>query len=116
SMQPLGLYIANSIFLGDYLTSEGQAGKADLDMIADAGFEVEGADVTTLPEHRGDVASCGPPGAGGCGPRGSHLGDSDGGDIPVVAAATRQTPPSQARTGLVTVRRRGAGTDRPPNA
>ena len=43
-MQPLALHLANSIFLGDYLTSEGQAGKADLEMIADAGFEVEGAD------------------------------------------------------------------------
>jgi biotin synthase len=36
------------------LTSEGQAGQADLDMIADAGFEVEGTDTTTLPEHRRD--------------------------------------------------------------
>jgi biotin synthase len=52
SMQPLALHLANSIFLGDYLTSEGQAGQSDLDMIADAGFEVEGADTTTLPEHR----------------------------------------------------------------
>ncbi|GAA4956344.1 hypothetical protein GCM10023238_23750 [Streptomyces heliomycini] len=39
TMQPLALHLANSIFLGDYLTSEGQAGKADLEMIADAGFE-----------------------------------------------------------------------------
>ncbi|MEU8984804.1 biotin synthase BioB, partial [Streptomyces sp. NPDC058251] len=31
---------------------EGQAGKADLEMIADAGFEVEGAGEVTLPEHR----------------------------------------------------------------
>ncbi|WP_030263531.1 biotin synthase BioB, partial [Streptomyces violens] len=46
---------ANSIFLGDYLTSEGQAGKDDLAMIADAGFEVEGADTTTLPAHRADA-------------------------------------------------------------
>lgn len=43
SLQPLGLYLANSIFLGDYLTSEGQAGRADLQMIKDAGFVVEGA-------------------------------------------------------------------------
>ncbi|RZQ60206.1 biotin synthase BioB [Amycolatopsis suaedae] len=42
SMQVLGLHIANSIFLGDYLTSEGQPGKADLDMIADAGMVLEG--------------------------------------------------------------------------
>ncbi|EST22578.1 biotin synthase [Streptomycetaceae bacterium MP113-05] len=72
SMQPLALHLANSIFLGDYLTSEGQAGKADLEMIADAGFEVEGSDTVTLPEHRAE--------------------------------------------GLVTVRRRGAGTGLPPNA
>jgi len=43
SLQPLGLHIANSIFLGDYLTSEGAAAAADLQMIADAGFVVEGA-------------------------------------------------------------------------
>ncbi|WP_412517920.1 biotin synthase BioB [Actinomadura madurae] len=52
TLQPLALHVVNSIFLGDYLTSEGQAGKADLDMIADAGFEVEQTDTTTLPEHR----------------------------------------------------------------
>jgi biotin synthase len=44
SLQPLALHIVNSIFLGDYLTSEGQAGARDLEMIADAGFMVEGAD------------------------------------------------------------------------
>jgi biotin synthase len=71
TLQPLALHLANSVFLGDYLTSEGQAGRADLEMIADAGFEVEGAGTTTLPEHR---------------------------------------------TGLVAVRRRGAGTELPPNA
>ena len=43
SLQPLALHVVNSLFLGDYLTSEGQAAKADLDMIADAGFEVLGA-------------------------------------------------------------------------
>nr|WP_125776876.1 biotin synthase BioB [Antribacter gilvus] len=70
SLQPLALHLANSLFLGDYLTSEGQAGQADLEMIADAGFVVEGAGTGTLPAHRADVA----------------------------------------------VRRRGAGTDLPPNA
>ena len=44
SLQPLALEICNSIFLGDYLTSEGQAGAADLAMIADAGFHVVGLD------------------------------------------------------------------------
>jgi biotin synthase len=40
SQQPLALHLANSLFLGDYLTSEGQAASADLQMIADAGFRV----------------------------------------------------------------------------
>jgi biotin synthase len=41
SLQALGLYIANSIFIGDYLTAKGQAAQADLDMIRDLGFEIE---------------------------------------------------------------------------
>lgn len=41
SLQPLGLYPANSIFIGDYLTTEGQAANTDLQMIRDAGFVVE---------------------------------------------------------------------------
>jgi biotin synthase len=57
SLQPLALHVANSVFLGDYLTSEGQAGRADLEMIADAGFVVEGAEETTLPGH-GAAAQC----------------------------------------------------------
>ena len=40
SLQPLGLYAANSIFVGDYLTTKGQAAAADYQMIADMGFEV----------------------------------------------------------------------------
>ncbi|HEY9886802.1 MAG TPA: biotin synthase BioB, partial [Candidatus Obscuribacterales bacterium] len=36
SLQPLGLYAANSIFIGDYLTTPGQAATADYDMIRDA--------------------------------------------------------------------------------
>lgn len=75
SLQPLALHLANSVFLGDYLTSEGLAGRADLEMIADAGFSVEAPGAGA--------------GGGGCG----------GG-----------------RPDLVAVRRRGAGTDLPPNA
>jgi biotin synthase len=55
SLQPLALHIANSIFLGDYLTSEGQPGHRDLEMIADAGFVVEGAAEPTLPSDRRDL-------------------------------------------------------------
>jgi biotin synthase len=64
SLQPLALHIANSIFLGDYLTSEGQPGHRDLEMIADAGFTVEGAEEPTLPPHRRDLVRVRRRGAG----------------------------------------------------
>jgi biotin synthase len=41
SLQPLGLYPANSIFIGDYLTTEGQEGSKDWQMLEDMGFEVD---------------------------------------------------------------------------
>jgi biotin synthase len=44
SMQAMGLYPANSIFIGDYLTTQGAAARADLDMIRDAGFALETPD------------------------------------------------------------------------
>lgn len=40
SLQPLGLYAANSVFVGDYLTTKGQAPAADYKMIEDLGFVV----------------------------------------------------------------------------
>ncbi|WP_327065497.1 biotin synthase BioB [Kitasatospora sp. NBC_01302] len=110
TLQPLGLHIANSIFLGDYLTSEGQAGQADLDMIKDAGFEVEGQGEQTLPRHRSELAEqaggCGGHGAaggcggheaaaagGGCGGHGQAAGGGCGpcGEAAPEAAATGQT-------------------------
>ncbi|MFF3262042.1 biotin synthase BioB [Streptomyces sp. NPDC002932] len=122
SMQPLALHLVNSIFLGDYLTSEGQAGQTDLDMIADAGFEVEGAGTTTLPRHRADAGGgCAAHSEGGglqsegCG---SHSGGcapcGDGPGTEADAAEAAEVP--AARTDLVSVRRRGAGTDLAPNA
>ncbi|WKX73918.1 biotin synthase BioB [Streptomyces sp. XD-27] len=139
SMQPLALHLANSIFLGDYLTSEGQAGKDDLAMIADAGFEVEGAGTTTLPAHRADAlaaagtggcgghsdagSGCGGHGDGGCGGHGGDSGHGGGcgpcgGGEPADGAAEAPVPAAagEARTDLVAVRRRGAGTELPPNA
>lgn len=44
SMQVMGLYAANSIFIGDYLTTQGQTARDDLRMIADAGFVLETPD------------------------------------------------------------------------
>ncbi|HET7629603.1 MAG TPA: biotin synthase BioB [Bacillales bacterium] len=41
SLQPLSLYPANSIFVGDYLTTEGQSAEVDHRMIEDLGFEID---------------------------------------------------------------------------
>ncbi|MDB5055154.1 MAG: biotin synthase [Bacilli bacterium] len=41
SMQALGLYAGNSLFVGDYLTTEGQEAAQDHKMIEDMGFEIE---------------------------------------------------------------------------
>lgn len=126
TLQPLALHLVNSIFLGDYLTSEGQAGAADLEMIADAGFEVEGAETTTLPAHRaGAAGGCGShgeaAGGGACGPCGSGASDDvregtgQAGDVPQPSAEP-SAEPGAVRSDLVSVRRRGAGTDLAPNA
>jgi biotin synthase len=40
SLQSLALYAANSIFVGDYLTTKGQPAEADYQMIRDLGFEI----------------------------------------------------------------------------
>jgi biotin synthase len=132
SLQPLALHLVNSIFLGDYLTSEGQAGKDDLAMIADAGFEVEDADTATLPTHRlgapaGAGAADGADTADGAGAEGSAgaagpcgpCGGAEPVAVPAGQAGTGQSRAARAgsaHTDLVAVRRRGAGTDLPPNA
>ncbi len=64
TLQPLALHLANAIFLGDYLTSEGAPGAADLAMIADAGFTVEGREETTLPTARAEQVALRRRGAG----------------------------------------------------
>jgi biotin synthase len=42
SLQPLGLYPANAIFVADYLTEPGQPAPEDFRMIEDLGFTIEG--------------------------------------------------------------------------
>jgi biotin synthase len=49
SLQPFGLYPANSIFVGDYLTTRGQSARDDYLMIRDAGFVLEAPDGSALP-------------------------------------------------------------------
>jgi biotin synthase len=40
SLQAMGLYAANSMFVGDYLTTKGQLPEADYKMIEDLGFVI----------------------------------------------------------------------------
>ena len=100
SLQPLALELCNSIFLGDYLTSEGQAGAADLAMIADSGFVVEGHVSPPVIERPAAVSFA----AGGFGSSAGCSGcdHAGAGDCP------SQHGPR--------IRRRGAGTKQPANA
>ncbi|CAB1127621.1 biotin synthase [Candidatus Hydrogenisulfobacillus filiaventi] len=52
SLQPMGLYAANSLFVADYLTTPGQDPGLDHRMVQDLGFEVE--------EPEGEPAAAGP--------------------------------------------------------
>jgi biotin synthase len=55
SLQPLGLYAANSIFVGDYLTTKGQAPEEDYRMIEDMGL------VVTRHSEMAEPDTCGQP-------------------------------------------------------
>ncbi|GAA5165274.1 biotin synthase BioB [Ornithinimicrobium tianjinense] len=100
TLQPLALEVANSLFLGDYLTSEGQAASDDLQMIADAGLVVLGREdedpavlASTLREaaERAEAAQR------------------------AEQHAVEETPAGGC-CGTPALRRRGAGTDAAPNA
>ena len=44
SMQSMGLYAANSMFVSDYLTTTGQQAEDDFRMIQDLGFKITAGD------------------------------------------------------------------------
>ncbi|WP_257348560.1 biotin synthase BioB [Pseudalkalibacillus decolorationis] len=52
SLQPLGLYAANSIFVGDYLTTAGQESTKDHEMLNDLGFDI---DYVKVPEEPAEI-------------------------------------------------------------
>jgi biotin synthase len=56
SLQSLGLYVANSIFIGDYLTTKGQSADEDLQMIQDLGFEIDRDPTENNPSLNQDLA------------------------------------------------------------
>lgn len=119
SLQATALEVANSLFLGDYLTSEGQDAKDDLAMIGDAGFVVLGqTDHDTKqqvdPLSETTVQSTGEP----C--------DEDNAQSPGCASSCGSatvspksgSAPSCCGTDTAepVLRRRGAGTAQNPNA
>ncbi|WP_404802069.1 biotin synthase BioB [Bacillus tianshenii] len=55
TLQSLGLYMANSIFVGDYLTTSGQASQQDYQMIEDLGFEIEENAFETESQHFANI-------------------------------------------------------------
>ncbi len=68
SLQPLGLYAANSIFVGDYLTTRGQAPDQDYRMIEDLGFVVTRVnDAPWSPPAAESAATCGTSCGSNCG-------------------------------------------------
>jgi biotin synthase len=101
SLQPVALQVANSLFLGDYLTSEGQSAEEDLAMIRDNGFHVLGEEPGASAPARADDD------AGGCCDAGGCSDEPDPADVAPVPAASALAPQ---------IRRRGAGTDAAPNA
>jgi biotin synthase len=115
TLQATALQVANSIFLGDYLTSEGQDAVTDLEMLRDNGFVILGMEETAFEEilaahqdakaHRVgavEATTCGS--AGGC-------GDGCGG------GCSAETSTSEGEAGHnPSIRRRGAGTEVPANA
>lgn len=128
AMQPMVLEIVNSIFLGDYLTSEGQAGAEDIKLLRDGGWMIDGDEdgslLRSLAEHvsRDDFrpapelaeSGCGGSGSGGCGGCGGasgcggHSHDDAASDADPLAAGSAAPSP--------VLRQRGAGTDVPANA
>ncbi len=59
SMQAMGLYAANSMFVSDYLTTKGQSAEADFQMIADLGFEVVVSGSESADIREGGEQGCG---------------------------------------------------------
>lgn len=120
--QLTALQIANSIFLGDYLTSQGQSARADLEMLRDGAFTLLGQEHTDwdamIAEHESLVAeqianaSERDSHQSGCGGHGhAHLEQTAVDEQPELVGAAAGSPRPEVK-----IRQRGAGTDLAPNA
>jgi len=121
SLQATALHAANSIFLGDYLTSEGQDAKADLEMLRDNGFVILGQENAfndgTFDDVFNAVAASAHSHAGATTPCGSSAGSACGDGC---GGCTALSPADKAAEATddhkPSIRRRGAGTEVPANA
>ena len=115
TLQPLALHVANSLFLGDYLTSEGQDAEADLDMIVDGGFSIIGHESAEALRDRVRAEKAAHTAAFGA-------AEPADGAAPASTLPCGKTVPSGASDDgrenvlVPTIRRRGAGTTVSPNA
>ena len=76
SLQPLGLYVADSIFIGDYLTTRGEVPERDLQMIEDLGF------IPAVPPGAAPLPDYAP----GIAPLGVRVDDGNGCEVPSTPA------------------------------
>ncbi|GGO87782.1 biotin synthase [Nocardioides phosphati] len=124
SLQGQALHVANSIFLGDYLTSTGQDARDDLEMIRDNGFVILGQEnafndgtfdeVFNAPRggHAHAAATTTPCGSSA----GSACGDGCGGCTALNPEAKAAEAAEAVDPHKPVIRRRGAGTEVPANA
>lgn len=128
TLQPLSLHVANSLFLGDYLTSEGQDAIADLDMIVDGGFSILGQEDTKalrdqilasknahLAAVNGAQGGTEVGGAETAGKPGTSA-EAANGAAPTSGGCPKSRGEAPGTPTVPVIRRRGAGTDLPPNA
>ena len=121
TLQATALHVANSIFLGDYLTSEGQDALADLHMLRDNGFSILGLDDAGFAEliatheanaatvHRSHAVATTPCGSSA----GTGCGDGCGGCSLAPAATASAVAVVDSKP---VIRSRGAGTEVAANA
>ncbi len=118
SWQPLSLHVVNSIFLGDYLTVEGQTAEADLDMIVEGGFDIVGAQETAA-ELRDRVRAHRSARWAALHPESTDQIPSHDETANATLPCGKSQPLAAGSTSDVTIpviRRRGAGTEAAPNA
>jgi biotin synthase len=123
SLQGQALHVANSIFLGDYLTSRARTPSADLEMIRDNGFVILGQENAFNDGTFDEVFNAPRTSGHATPPRPRPAARPPAARAATAAAAARPLPRGKAaesrrrrRVTSRSIRRRGAGTEVPANA